>query len=90
MDSKLYSKCNILAQVNERYKNDPAWAPFFHVYDIALPLAYCIVKDCAEATDQGEQFIEEAWLDLCRIVMVDSDEEYDFLDQMLVIGAMDE
>ena len=90
MDSKLFSKCRILAEVYKRYASDPMWKPFFEVYDLALPLAHCVVYDCATPTDNGENFLEEAWLDLCRIVMVDSEEEYDFLDEMLVIGAMDE
>jgi hypothetical protein len=66
------------------------WAPFFTVYDVAVPLAKLILLQCAEPTDEGTACIEEAWLDLCRIIMVDSDEEYDFLDQMLTIGAIDE
>lgn len=87
MDSRLYSKCIILNEVKVRYEHDPMWEPFFRIFDVALPLARLVVLQCAEATDTGEQFINEAWLDLCKIVMVDPDGEYDFLDEMLVIGA---
>ena len=90
MDSKLFSKCSIIREVEMNYGKDPMWQPFFSVYDIAVPLAKLIVLDCATPTDNGVAFIEEAWLDLCNIVMVDSDEEYEFFADMLAIGAIDE
>lgn len=90
MDNRLFSKCSMIAQVEHRYGNDPMWQPFFTVYDIAVPLSKLILLQCAEPTDEGTVCIEEAWLDLCRIVMVDPEGEYDLLDEMLAIGAIED
>jgi len=90
MDSKLYSKAEILVDVHRRYSDDPDWKDFFYYNDVGVYLAYTVHYDFGELNDNGIRWINRAWLALCRIIMVDSDEEYDFFDDMLAIGVVDE
>ena len=90
MDSRLFSKCVILTDVFMRYGNDPMWQPFFSVYDVGVPLAKFVVNEWATPTAEGIEFIEEAWLDLCRLIMVDPEGEYEMLDEMIQIGAIED
>ena len=90
MDSKLYSKCEILFDLSMKYGNDPMWKPYFDVYDVGVPLARFIVMDWATPTESGIECIEEAWVDLCRLIMVDPEGEYEMLDDMVAIGAIED
>ena len=96
MDSKLYSKANIIWQVNDRVLNgDEKWRDEFgewqFVNDLGIATAIAIRFGCIDSlSQQGTEVIQETWIDLCRIVMVDSEEEYDFFDDMLAIGVIDE
>lgn len=90
MDSRLYSKCRVINEVWERYHNDKMWSPFFLIYDIGIPLARLIVLEAAEPNERGVESINETWLELCRIIMVDPEGDYDLLDEMLVIGAIED
>lgn len=90
MDSKFYSKCDILAQIYDRYKNDHDWANYFAYHDIGIPTALAIAFGAAQPTEKGIAAINESWLEACRIIMVDSEAEYEWLDDMLEIGVMSE
>jgi len=97
MDSKLYSKCKIMWEVNDLVLNGEAehWRETFGDWvwrnDVAIPISISVVYDCVESlTESGIAAVNEAWVDLCRIVMVDSDAEYEFFSDMLEIGAIDE
>lgn len=85
MDDSLFSKCEIIASLVDAHGQDPMWQPFFDRYDVGVPLARLICVGCAEATDPGEEAIEEAWVQLCRIIMVDADTEYESLEHMAAL-----
>lgn len=90
MDSKLYSKANIIVEAHQRYRGENDWKEFFEINDLGLALAYTAHFRLGEINDQGRYWLDKTWVDLCRMVMVDSDEEYDFLEDMLEIGVIDE
>lgn len=88
MDSKLYSKCEILFEMYEVCKDSPLWEQYFAIYDIGVPLARMIALDCAEPTDEGREAIEEAWFGLCFMMGVDPDGEYESFDDIIQIGEL--
>lgn len=97
MDSKLYSKCKIMWEVNDLILNgeDEHWRETFGEWawrnDVGIPIAISVAYDCVDTlTEVGVKSVNEAWLDLCRIVMVDSDAEYEFFEDMVTIGAISE
>lgn len=97
MDSRLYSKCEVIWNVYSRIvdDNDEPWedrlTDWAYINDVGIPIASVVSTGyVSEITDRGVQAVNKTWLDLCRIVMVDSDEQYDFFDDMLEIGAIDE
>ena len=90
MDSKLYSKCEIISEMYDAAHNDPAWSQFFFVYDIGIPLARVVAVDCAEPTEEGVDFLNETWYGLCHMMGIDPDGEYESLNDMIEIGAIDE
>lgn len=90
MDSKFYSKCDILAQIYDRYRNDHDWQAYFSYHDIGIPTALAIAYGGAQPTEKGIAAVNESWVEACKIIMVDSEEEYEWLDDMLEIGVMDE
>lgn len=92
MDSRLYSKASIIAEAWREYRHtsDEMWQNFFEINDLGVPIAIALSHETAEPTDKGITYLNETWVDLCRLVMVDSDAEYDFLDEMLEIGVIDD
>ena len=91
MDSKLYSKCEVLNEMYEVCKDSPAWEQYFTVYDLGMPLARMVALDLAEQiSDEGTGFIEEAWLGLCYMMNVDPEGEYESFDDIIQIGAIED
>ena len=88
MDSKLYSKCEILFEVYMLCKDDYRWDRFFEIYDVGVPIARFVVMDWVEPTAKGIETIEEAFDDLCKIVGVDPEGDYESFDDMIQIGAI--
>jgi hypothetical protein len=83
LDEHVYRKACVVAELYDVAKADDAWAAFFNVYVIGVPLARMIAIDCAEPTDEGVHFIEEAWFGLCHMMEVDSTEEFASLDELV-------
>lgn len=55
----------------------------FVIYnDIGLPLAQSVVYELANPTQAGQNVIKETWINLCNILEVDPNEEYEDLDDM--------
>jgi len=61
MQTNFLSKCNILGKMWTEYSDSEELKDFFEYNDIGLPLAYAISQKLANATDIGEQWIEETW-----------------------------
>ena len=90
MDSKLFSKCSIIVDVHQRYRYQDEWKDFFEVNDLGLALSYTIHFDLGELNERGVYWVNQTWIDLCRIIMVDSEAEYEMLDEMLAIGVIED
>ena len=83
-------KCEILGNVwlfyREDAQADETWSRYFEVYDIGLPLSYMIWSDIASINDGNEQYVEEAWDDLCAIINVDPEGQYENLQHIFDVS----
>lgn len=61
----------------------------FVIYnDLGLPLAQAVVYDLANPTEDGKSLIRETWANLCELLEIDPDDEYESLDDLF--GLEDE
>ena len=95
MDSKLYSKARLIVEASHELEgvdeDNYLFTRFTTINDLGIPLAKAITYGLVEdINEKGKDIINETWIDLCRLIMVDSDAEYEVLSDMLEIGAIDE
>lgn len=80
-------KCEILGSLWLFYGNDEkpdvVWENYFDTYDIGLPLAYFVWTDVATVKKDKRSYIEDAWDDLCKMMNVPADGNYDSLTDLL-------
>lgn len=82
-------KCEILGDLWLEYRNDENFEDFIEYNDIGLPIAYAVSTGLAKVEPQGELYINETWDLFIEALGVDSEEEWDSLDEMLE-NAMEE
>lgn len=78
------SKCQILGELwlyhREDANDDEVWSQFFDWADVALPLSYMIWNDLAvlnpDDPSEGMQYIEDAWITFCEMIVIDPDNKY--------------
>jgi hypothetical protein len=56
----------------------------FLIYnDLGLPLAQCIVYNLANLTSEGRAVILETWINMCELLDIDPNEDYEDFDEMI-------
>ena len=79
-------KCNVLGDLwlyyREEAKENEAWSDFFRYNDVALPMAYGINEGYVTLVEDSglEDYIDETWEMFCDFISIDSDGEYDGLN----------
>ena len=76
-------KCEILDELWMSYRDEEPMQDFMEYNDLALPLAFAINEGIVEETKQAKAYIEEAWLMLCDFLKIDSNQDYESLDEMM-------
>jgi hypothetical protein len=76
-------RCQILADLWIRYKNEQDFQDFIQYNDLGLPLAYAVSYGIIEATDMADGFIDEAWNLLVTGLGFEEDTGFLSLDDML-------
>ena len=84
------TKCDILSELWSDYKNDKEFADFFEYNDLGLPLAFAISNKIVELTPVAESYIKETFDLLCEALELDSDEEFENLDEMFALRLDEE
>jgi hypothetical protein len=59
-------KADIIGQFSELFKDSKKYQEFFKINDIGVPLAYLSSNGMATPTVEGEEMIQETWLELCK------------------------
>lgn len=58
----------------------------FVIYnDLGIPMAQFVVYELGSLNDSGIKVLEETWRQLCELLELDPDEEYEDFDEMLDI-----
>jgi hypothetical protein len=88
MSTEFKVKCNILSEFYEGFRTDSEYADFFEYNDLGLPLAFVIESKIVESTPKAVTLINETFELLCEELELDSDEEFESLDEMLALSGM--
>ena len=83
MSTSFLTKCEILAEVHLEATWNIDLNDFRFYNDLGLPLAYSVDKDLIEVKEGGKEYIEETWNNLCKMLGVDKEEEFEDSDDML-------
>jgi len=91
MDLEL--KCMILEEFSRDFtvgELDREFFSDFVIYnDLGLPLAQSVVYKLADLTEEGTRVIEETWINLCDLLELDPEEEYNDFEEMLDLFESD-
>lgn len=90
MTTEYKVKCSILSEFYEGFKTDSNFTDFFEYNDLGLPLAFMIEAKIVESTPIAETYINETFELLCEALELDSDEEYESIDEMFALRLDDE
>ena len=90
MTTPYNTKYAILSNLWTDYKDDKDMADFFEYNDLGLPLAFMIEQKIVESTPVAQVYIEETFELLCESLELDSDDEYESIEEMFDIEANSE
>jgi len=76
------NKITILAELWMNYRDDEDLQDFVEYNDLGLPLAYFLMNEIVEATDQSEIYIDETYNLFIASLGVE-DTEWESLDELL-------
>jgi hypothetical protein len=80
-------KYAILSDLWTNYKDDKEMADFFAYNDLGLPLAFMIEQKIVESTPVAQVYIEETFELLCESLGLDTDDEFESIEEMLELQA---
>jgi hypothetical protein len=83
-------KYAILSQLWTDYQDDKRMSDFFEYNDLGLPLAFMLDQKIVESTPIAQVYIEETFELFCEALELDSDEQYESLNEMFDLQAEDE
>lgn len=87
-------KCVIIEEVARDFTVGDLDREFFSDFiiynDLGLPLAQIVVYDLGTLNVEGKNIVEETWQELCLLLDVDADDEYDDLDDMIAAGGFED
>jgi TPR repeat protein len=75
-------KVAILAELWSDYQDEEGMDDFFEYNDLGLPLAFMLEQNIVETTPRAQVYIEETFELFCEALGLDSDEEYESLNEM--------
>ena len=80
-------KYAILSDLWTNYKDDKEMADFFAYNDLGLPLAFMIEQKIVESTPVAQVYVEETFELLCESLGLDTDDEFESIEEMLELQA---
>lgn len=87
-------KCVIIEEVARDFTVGDLDRDFFSDFiiynDLGLPLAQIVVYNLGNLNDDGKKVVEETWQELCMLLDIDPDDEYDDLDDMIAAGGFED
>jgi hypothetical protein len=80
-------KYAILSDLWTNYKDDKEMADFFAYNDLGLPLAFMIEQKIVESTPVAQVYVEETFELLCESLGLDTDDEFESIEEMFELQA---
>jgi hypothetical protein len=80
-------KYAILSDLWTQYKTDKDMADFFEYNDLGLPLSFAIEQKIVESTPIAQVYIEETFELLVESLGLDTDDEFESIDEMFELQA---
>lgn len=90
MTTPYNTKYSILSNLWTDYKDDKDMADFFEYNDLGLPLAFMIEQKIVESTPVAQVYIEETFELLVESLGLDSEEEYESIEEMFDLQTENE
>jgi hypothetical protein len=90
MATNFETKCAILSDLWLNYKDNEELEDFVEYNDLGLPLAYLIHTDLVSVNETGIPYVDETFNLLCAALGLDSDDEYDSLNELMQLEDEDE
>jgi hypothetical protein len=90
MPTNFETKCAILSDLWLNYKDNEELEDFVEYNDLGLPLAYLIHTNLVTVTDEGMPYVDETFNLLCTALGLDSDDDYDSLNELMELQDEDE
>lgn len=92
-ETSLETKMEILGNIwlfySEEAKSHEGWSDFFEWADVALPMSYLAWMKLVDVKPESEHYVHEAWIELCQMIDVDADEEYQNLKELFAASPND-
>jgi hypothetical protein len=86
MANDFSNKVSILAELWMNYRDDSELKDFVEYNDLGLPMAYLILNEIVEPTENSEIYIDETY-NLLLVAVGVEDLEYNSLDELLSSAA---
>jgi len=86
MANDFSNKVSILAELWMNYRDDSELKDFVEYNDLGLPMAYLILNEIVEPTENSEIYIDETY-NLLLVAVGVEDLEYSSLDELLSSAA---
>ena len=86
MANDFSNKVSILAELWMNYRDDDGLKDFVEYNDLGLPMAYLILNEIVEPTENSEIYIDETY-NLLLVAVGVEDLEYSSLDELLSSAA---
>ena len=90
MGIEFNQKCEMLADLWNKYKTDKKFEDFFEYNDLGLPLAFAISNNIVEYTPVARTYINETFDLLCEALGLETDDVFDSLDDMFELQLDEE
>ena len=90
MPTNFETKCAILSDLWLNYKDNEELEDFVEYNDLGLPLAYLIHTNLVAVNETGIPYVDETFNLLCAALGLDSDDEYDSLNELMQLEDEDE
>ena len=83
MDSRLFSRAEILSEVHITHGNNPDYQDYLNDNELGVPFAVAWTRGGTEnITDFAAMCIEESWQALCEMLVLSPEGQYGSLSEM--------
>jgi hypothetical protein len=87
MATNFSKKTEILAELHSEYEKEDHFREWAEYHDIGLPLSNLIAMNLCQATEDGEQEINETWTSLLDLLCIE-DTGFEYLSDIFDAGEV--